>query len=169
MLRRRQLLTGILTAAFVFALFVAHLNTSSPARAAGITVDNTGDIEVCPAVDQRGPARPQGAHCDSGAFEVVGAPIPPLETATLARTPTIHLVEETPARTPPSSLAGDVNCDGHVNSIDATLILQFSAGLIKPIRCIATASDVNGDRRVDSLDAALVLQYDAGLIHSLPV
>jgi hypothetical protein len=169
MLRPRQLLMGILSAAFVVALLVAHLNTSSPARAAAITFDNTGDTEVCPAVDQRGTARPQGDHCDSSAFEVVGAPIPPLETATLARTPTIHLVEETPARTPPASLPGDANCDGHVNSIDATLILQFSAGLIKPIRCLATASDVNGDGRADSVDAALILQYDAGLIHSFPV
>ncbi len=30
---------------------------------------------------------------------------------------------------------GDVNCDGHDNSLDAALILQFSAGLIGPLSC----------------------------------
>lgn len=30
---------------------------------------------------------------------------------------------------------GDVNCDGNVNSLDAALILQFSAALIGPLSC----------------------------------
>jgi hypothetical protein len=32
---------------------------------------NTGNDAVCPATDQRGVARPQGVHCDIGAFELV--------------------------------------------------------------------------------------------------
>ncbi len=31
---------------------------------------NTGNDSVCPDTDQRGMARPQGAHCDIGAYEV---------------------------------------------------------------------------------------------------
>ena len=33
----------------------------------------------CPAVDQRGVARPQGGACDSGPYELVPAPAPPLD------------------------------------------------------------------------------------------
>jgi hypothetical protein len=35
------------------------------------SVIDAGDDSVCPAVDQRGVTRPQGAHCDIGALEVV--------------------------------------------------------------------------------------------------
>jgi hypothetical protein len=58
---------------------------------------------------------------------------------------------------------GDANCDGHVNSIDGSLILQYSAGLIHSISCMDKA-DANGDGHVNSLDAAVVLQLDAGII-----
>jgi hypothetical protein len=44
------------------------LNPGSPAIDAGAD---------CPATDQRGVARPQGASCDIGAFELVPAPAPP--------------------------------------------------------------------------------------------
>ena len=37
---------------------------------------DSGDDASCPATDQRGIARPQGAHCDIGAFEFTGT-IPP--------------------------------------------------------------------------------------------
>jgi len=33
---------------------------------------DTGNNATCPAVDQRGVARPQGATCDKGAYEVIG-------------------------------------------------------------------------------------------------
>ena len=36
---------------------------------AGSAAINAGDDTVCPATDQRGVARPQGAHCDVGAYE----------------------------------------------------------------------------------------------------
>lgn len=64
---------------------------------------------------------------------------------------------------PPDSLAGDVDCNGVVNSIDALLLLQFEAGLINTLPCMDLA-DVNGDGRIDSLDAGLIKQIDAGLI-----
>ena len=58
---------------------------------------------------------------------------------------------------------GDANCDGRVNSIDASVILQYGAGLSSTLACQSKA-DTNGDGRVNSLDAALILQYSAGLL-----
>lgn len=59
--------------------------------------------------------------------------------------------------------AGDVNCNNTTNSIDAALVLQFSAGLVNSLAC-GENGDMNADERVDSIDAALILQCDAGLI-----
>lgn len=47
------------------ATFTRVLMSNSPALDAG----NDG---ACPTIDQRGVARPQGAHCDIGAYEVIG-------------------------------------------------------------------------------------------------
>ena len=61
-------------------------------------------------------------------------------------------------------LRGDANCDGTVTSIDAALILQFTAGLLAGLSCNA---DANANGSVDAIDAALVLQFTAGLLQSL--
>ncbi len=66
-----------------------------------------------------------------------------------------------------SGLSGDANCDGMVNSVDAALILQLSAGLIGSVGCPGNA-DVSGDGLTNAIDAALILQVTAGLIPSLP-
>ncbi len=66
---------------------------------------------------------------------------------------------------PPASLpekSGDVDCTGATTSVDAALVLQFSAALIQNLPCQGEA-DVNGDDRVSSLDAAIILQISAGL------
>ncbi len=60
-----------------------------------------------------------------------------------------------------------MNDDGHVNSIDALLILQFDAELTNTLPNEPSA-DVNENGRVNSIDAALILQYEAGLLHHLP-
>lgn len=65
-----------------------------------------------------------------------------------------------------TGLVGDANCDGNVDSIDAALALQYSAGLVPSLPCMENA-DVNGDGSVNSIDGALVLQYVAGLLPSL--
>jgi hypothetical protein len=98
----------------------------------------------------------------------------PSPTATLqdAATPTLTATAtptSTATRSPtPLPSAGDVSCDGRVNSVDAALILQGVAGLIQTLPCMAQA-DVNGDGDVDAIDAALILQFEAGLLDSLPV
>ena len=58
---------------------------------------------------------------------------------------------------------GDVDCDGKIDSVDATLILQASAGMVSSLRCAAQA-DVDRSGTVDAADALLVLQYVAGLV-----
>ena len=62
-----------------------------------------------------------------------------------------------------SGSAGDVNCSGNVNSIDAALVLQLVAELTASLPCEENA-DVNGSGNVNSIDAALILQSVAGLI-----
>jgi hypothetical protein len=52
-----------------------------------------------------------------------------------------------------------------VNSIDAALVLQYSAGLIPSINQNA---DANHNGEIDPVDAALILQLDAGIISQLP-
>lgn len=64
------------------------------------------------------------------------------------------------------SAPGDVNCDGSVTSVDAALILQFTAALFENLAC-PDGADANGDGAVNSVDAALVLQFVAGLIEGL--
>jgi CSLREA domain-containing protein len=118
---------------------------------AGSPAIDAGDDDACPDRDQRNFARPQGAGCDIGAFELAGEPGP----------------APTPTSTPPAILPGDANGDGVIDARDAALILQFDAGLLVFIR-YPEEWDVNGDGAVDSRDAALVLQYVAGLIDRWP-
>lgn len=63
-------------------------------------------------------------------------------------------------------LYGDLNCNGVVDPIDASLALQLGAGLISSLPCLKNG-DINGDGRVDALDSALILQYSAGLLGHL--
>lgn len=91
----------------------------------------------------------------------------PTTAATPTATPS-PTVTFTPTRTPaPPRRYGDVSCDTNVNSLDAALVLQFSAGLVSSLNCHQNA-DVNSDGSINALDAALILQFSAGLIASLP-
>jgi hypothetical protein len=90
----------------------------------------------------------------------------PVDTATPAP------ATDTPQPAPPTATeepakeCGDVNDDGAVDSVDASLILQLKAGLIDSLPN-ADSADVNGDGEITSVDAALLLQFSAGLIPSL--
>lgn len=70
-------------------------------------------------------------------------------------------------RTPGEPIPGDVDCSGTVDSIDATLILQFDARLITRLRCQGNA-DVNGDSTIDSIDVALMQQLTVDPLLTLP-
>ncbi len=65
-----------------------------------------------------------------------------------------------------AALLGDVDCNDEINSIDAALILQLTAGLVAFLFC-PESGDVNGDGDTTSVDAALILQFTAGLLPTL--
>ncbi|MBQ7047944.1 MAG: dockerin type I repeat-containing protein, partial [Clostridia bacterium] len=56
---------------------------------------------------------------------------------------------------------GDVQGDGGINSLDASIILQYDSGTGTLTGAYLIAGDVNGDSGVNSLDSSIVLQYDA--------
>lgn len=88
-----------------------------------------------------------------------------IDAKTVNGTATCSEHPQDPTAPPPGSdpkVAGDANCDGVVNAIDASLVLQFDAGIIHSLTC--EDADYNHNGHVDSLDAALILQKDAGLI-----
>jgi uncharacterized protein YkwD len=58
---------------------------------------------------------------------------------------------------------GDVDCNGRVDTIDASLLLQRTAGLVVSLEC-ETEADADNDGSVGPTDALLVLQYAAGLV-----
>ncbi len=64
--------------------------------------------------------------------------------------------------------SGDVNCDGQTNSIDATLVLQYHAGLLANVACAENA-DVDENGTVNSIDATVILQLEAGVLDQPPV
>jgi len=66
-------------------------------------------------------------------------------------------------------LFGDVNEDGLVNSLDASLILRHVVGAIELSDDQLLKADVTGNGEVTSYDAYLVLQFTVGLIDIFPV
>jgi len=78
----------------------------------------------------------------------------------------VTVVQSVPSPTPAPVASGDVNCDGHVNSLDGLAVLNFEAGLSHP-GCLAQA-DVDCSGAVDSLDALDILRFVASLPVQLP-
>ena len=86
----------------------------------------------------------------------------PTRTATPPAPPTVA-----PTATPtPRRRDGDANKDGTTNPVDATLVLQWSAGLLTSIN---PSSDANEDGTTNPVDGTLILQFSAGLIGPLPL
>jgi hypothetical protein len=81
----------------------------------------------------------------------------------------VHTPTDTPGgptSTPtPAAVVGDSNGDGQVNSIDAALVLQYSANIISSI---SFRADANLDYSINAIDATLILQFAAGLLAQLP-
>ncbi len=69
-----------------------------------------------------------------------------------------------------STILGDVNGDGLVDSTDSLIILTADSGLDTSQFCPMNCGDANGDGFVDSTDALIILTYDTGLpVGSFPV
>jgi hypothetical protein len=64
----------------------------------------------------------------------------------------------------PAGLCGDVNSDGVVNSVDASVILQKAAGIIAALPKGEASGDVNSDGIANSIDASVILQMAAAMI-----
>ena len=61
-------------------------------------------------------------------------------------------------------MLGDVNGDGKISVLDATLIQKYISGLVTFSDTQKAAADVNGDGSVSVIDATLIQKYIAGLI-----
>lgn len=62
-----------------------------------------------------------------------------------------------------SVLVGDVNGDGEIDEIDASLILQHTAELITLSEEQLGRGDVNADSETDPIDAAFILMHSSGI------
>lgn len=72
------------------------------------------------------------------------------------------------AVSPDPASPGDVNCDGSVNTVDVSLILQQFAGILQtPLPC-QYVGDVNNNGSVGPIDATLILQYTSGMLSAFP-
>ncbi len=63
-------------------------------------------------------------------------------------------------------MRGDVDGDGEIKAIDASLVLQIVAKIIAPDApgIFFEAADVDGDGEIKAIDASLILQYVANII-----
>ena len=68
-----------------------------------------------------------------------------------------------------SPIFGDVNEDGLVNSLDASLILRTVVGTIELSDDQRLKADVTGNGEVTAYDAYMVLQFTVGLLDIFPV
>lgn len=62
------------------------------------------------------------------------------------------------------NIIGDINADGNVNILDATMIQKHSAELELLDDNLCKYADVNGDGKADIIDATLIQKYSAELI-----
>jgi len=67
--------------------------TETYALLAGSPAIDAGNDAQCPATDQRGVARPQGAHCDIGAFEAAAASLALSDTAPASATTNVPFTD----------------------------------------------------------------------------
>ncbi len=68
--------------------------TFTHALLAGSPAIDAGDPAGCPATDQRGVARPQGAACDIGAYETASSPPGPTPAPPIAASQTVTTAED---------------------------------------------------------------------------
>lgn len=61
------------------------------------------------------------------------------------------------------SMLGDVNGDGRITSVDARMVLRYTAGLDKIADAYLAAADVNKDGKVNAADARIILRCSANI------
>jgi CSLREA domain-containing protein len=88
---------------------------------------------------------------------------PPTNTPTNTPVPPTATPAAPTATPTPHKFCGDVNDNGSVDSVDALLILQLSAGMISTVPNPPSA-DVNHSGSINAIDAQLILQVEASLI-----
>lgn len=90
----------------------------------------------------------------------------PTEAPTEAPKPT-----EAPTQAPtvPAELLGDVDGNGTVDSVDATLIQRVDAGIISATADMIKRGDVDGDGQLTILDATFIQRYLIGIKISYPI
>ena len=135
----------------------------------GSSAIDAGDDATCPAADQRGVARPQGAHCDIGAFEK--------ELAVVALSDLVYNYNGSPksatVTTEPAGLAVVVTYNGSpdlpVNAGDYRVLATINdmkyMGLAEGTLTILPAADL-GITKADSKDP---IKPGAGLVYTLVV
>ena len=92
-------------------------------------------------------------------------PITPTEESTIAPT---EPVTEAPTQAPVAIL-GDVDGDGSVSTIDATVMQRYLASVAYPAGCNFTYGDVDGDGTITILDVTYIMRYLAGIDVPYPV
>ncbi len=78
-------------------------------------------------------------------------------------------LEGTATSTPPCTSCGDVDLDGDVDLIDASLISNYAAKTVDLSEGQKFRADVNGDGKVNVVDATTITQYVEGTISSFLV
>jgi hypothetical protein len=135
--------------------------TRTHALLQGSPAIDAADDALCPPADQRGTARPQGAHCDVGAYEATGDEPEPEGTQTTW---------------------GNANCSGEnhgdpADPVDSLLTLRADAGLgantgdcpeLNTEVDVLNASlhlwgDVDCSGALNPVDSLKILRFDAGL------
>ncbi len=66
-------------------------------------------------------------------------------------------------------LYGDLNGDGVVNSIDATISVRHALGVLTLDEDVVKYADVNGDGVANSIDSTIITRHALGVIPSLPI
>jgi hypothetical protein len=67
----------------------------------------------------------------------------------------------------PTSTPGDVNGDGKVTVVDATLALRIAIHLVEPTPAQLKGADLNGDGQVTVADTTQILRQSVGLGEAL--
>jgi CSLREA domain-containing protein len=119
-----------------------------------VAFSGTSSVDCTPTPTPGTPTTPQPT-----------TPAPTTPSATTP-SPTTPAATPTPTATFDQLPCGDVDGNLSINSIDAALVLQYSAGLIQTLT-VPQRADVNEDGDINAIDAALILQHTAGLLDEL--